>query len=229
MRAPWLLLLASAFALASAAASCGPGAVPIREGTRAFTPSDYGGVYDRWTRSADEFDFGHLAEVLHVTATFESWEFRWAYVVRYAADHSLTTDERTRTLEQSLADARARHRFLVTVGVPIFREGDLTGTYSDVRVVLVDPTGRQTTPSEILQIRRPSTDQRIYFPSINRQRHTFRIAFPTIGDDGAPTIPADAHEVILRFAGALGTVDLHWDLDQAEPAGATPVVTAPGN
>src|SRR6185436_6844526 len=130
--------------LVLAAVSCGPGAVPIRESTRAFTASDYGGVYDRWTRSADEFDFGHLAEILHVTATFESWEFRWAYVVRYASDHSLTTDERTRTLEQSLADARDRHRFLVTVGVPIFREGDLTSTYSDVRVILVDPEGRQT-------------------------------------------------------------------------------------
>jgi len=203
-------------------ASCGPGAVPIRESTRAFTASDYGGIYDRWTRTADEFDFGHLAEVLHVTATFESWEFRWAYVVRYAADHSLTTDERTRTLEQSLADARDRHRFLVTVGVPIFREGDLTSTYSDVRVILVDPGGRQTTPVEISRIGRPSTDQRIYFPQINRQRHTFRIAFPTIGEDGAPTIPDDAHEITLRFAGALGTVDLRWNLDQSAPTSSTP-------
>ncbi len=216
------VVLAIALLLVLAAASCGPGAVSVRESTRAFTASDYGGIYDRWTRSADEFDFGRLSEVLHVTATFESWEFRWAYVVRYAADHSLTTDERTRTLEQSLADARDRHRFLVTVGVPIFREGDLTSTYSDVRVVLVDPEGRQTTPSEILRIGRPSTDQRIYFPSINRQRHTFRIAFPTVGEDGVPTIPEDARRITLRFAGALGTVDLHWDLDPSAPATATP-------
>jgi hypothetical protein len=213
--------LCVALALLTLAASCGPGAVPIRESTRAFTASDYGGIYDRWTRTADEFDFGHLAEVLHVTATFESWEFRWAYVVRYAQDHSLTTDERTRTLEQSLADARDRHRFLVTVGVPIFREGDLTSTYSDVRVILVDPEGRQTTPSEILRIGRPSTDQRIYFPSINRQRHTFRIAFPTLADDGTPTIPEGARQITLRFAGALGTVDLHWDLDQSGAATPT--------
>ena len=203
-------------------AGCGPGRVAMRESTRAFTASDYGGVYDRWTRNADDFDFGHLGEVLHVTATFESWEFRWAYVVRYAADHSLTTDERTRTLEQSLADSRERHRFLVTVGVPIFREGDLTGSYSDVRVVLVDPDGRQTTPAEILRVTRPSTDQRIYFPSINRQRHTFRIAFPALANDGTPTIPANASQITLRFASALGIVDLHWELDQSSaPTTAT--------
>lgn len=204
-----------------ALASCGPGRVPLRESTRAFTASDYGGVYDRWTRTADDFDFGHLAEVLHITATFESWEFRWAYVVRYAADHSLTTDERTRTLEQSLADSRERHRFLVTVGVPIFREGDLTSAYSDVRVILVDSSGRQTPPSEILRIGRPSTDQRVYFPSINRQRHTFRIAFPTVGEDGAATIPDDAQEVTLRFASALGTVDLRWSVDGGAPSTIT--------
>lgn len=213
--------LAALVVLLLGIASCGPGMVPIHEGTRAFTASDYGGIYDRWTRNGDEFDFGHLGEILHVTATFESWEFRWAYVVRYAADHSLTTDERTHTLEQSLADARNRHRFLVTVGVPIFREGDLTSTYSDVRVILVDPGGRQTSPSEILRIGRPSTDQRIYFPSISRQRHTFRIAFPTIGEDGVPTIPEDASQITLRFAGALGTVDLHWSLDQSPATVAT--------
>jgi len=199
-----------------AVAACG-GAAPLsmRTQPRAFTPEDYEHVYGSWTRKYEGFDWSHLENTIAATATFESWEFRWAYVVRYAADHSLTTDERTRTLEQSLADSRDRHRFLVTVGVPIFREGDLTSTYSDVRVILVDPGGRQTAPTEISRIGRPSTDQRIYFPSITRQRHTFRIAFPTIGEDGAPTIPDDAHEVTLRFAGALGIVDLRWNLDQS--------------
>ena len=215
-----------ALAVLALFAGCGAGQVPIHQGTRSFTASDYGGIYDRWTRGGDEFDFGRLAEVLHVTATFESWEFRWAYVVRYAQDHSLTTEERTRTLEQSLGDARERHRFFVTVGVPIFREGDITGSFSDIRVVLVDPDGRQTTPAEILPIHRPSTDQRIYFPSITRQRHTFRIAFPAVADDGTPTIPTDAAWIVLRFAGALGTVDLRWDLDHSEP-GATPPAATP--
>ncbi len=220
MRALSAIALVSLLALAFA--GCGAGSVPIHQGTRSFTASDYGGIYERWTRNGDEFDFGRLAEILHVTATFESWEFRWAYVVRYAQDHSLTTEERTRTLEQSLGDARVRHRFFVTVGVPIFREGDITGGVSDIRVVLVDPEGRQTAPAEILQIHRPSTDQRIYFPSINRQRHTFRVAFPAVADDGTPTIPADAAFVVLRFASALGTVDLRWDLDHTEPGTPAP-------
>lgn len=204
---------ASAVVLALLLAACGGAPLSLREGVRSFTPSDYDGVYSRWTRSADEFDFGRLGEVLHVTATFESWEFRWAYVVRWAGDHSLPTADRTVMLDQSLADARQRHRFFLTLAVPVFREGDLTGRQSDIRVVLVDPDGHQAEPVELERISRPSADQRAYFPSIHRQRHTFRMAFPVLHEDGTPTIPNGATYVILRFAGSAGTVDLRWDLE----------------
>lgn len=214
-RAPIACALAS---LLVVGAACGSSRVPMRQSTRSYTASDYGGVYGRWTRSADEFEFGRLSEILHVTATFESWEFRWAYVVRYAADHSFTTEERTRLLEETLGDARDRHRFLVTLAGSNWREGDLTGGQSDWRVLLVDPTGRQVEPVELTRIRRPSADQRTYFPSIQRQRHTYRIAFPATHADGTPTIPPDGDHVLLRFAGSAGTVDLEWELE-GSPAG----------
>ena len=208
-----VLGLGLALSAALAAAACDAPRVSLVTSPRAFTEGDYGSIYGRWTRSADEFDFGRLGEVLHVTATFESWEFRWAYVVRYAHDHSFTTDERTHLLEESLADAEARHRFFVTLGLPIYREADLTGALSDIRVLLVEPSGRQFEPVEMTRINRGAADTRRYFPSIHRQRHIFRIAFPTVGDDGAPTIPHEADHVVLRFASAAGTVDLRWDLE----------------
>ncbi len=208
--------------LALAIAACGASAVGLRQSTRDFTPGDYEGVYGRWTRSADDFDFGRLGEVLHVTATFEAWEFRWAYVVRYGHDHSFTIDERTRLLEETLADARLRHRFFVTLGLPVFRDADLTGNTSDLRVLLVEPSGRQVEPVELVRIARPSADQRRYFPSIHRQRHTYRLAFPALAPDGEPTIPADAAYVELRFAAAAGTVNLRWELTE----GPEPVVPA---
>jgi hypothetical protein len=209
--------------VALALAACGASAVGLRQATRNFTASDYEGVYGRWTRSADDFDFGRLGEVLHVTATFEAWEFRWSYVVRYGHDHSFTIDERTRLLEETLADARTRHRFFVTLGLPVYRDADLTGNTSDLRVLLVEPSGRQVEPVELVRIARPSADQRRYFPSIHRQRHTYRIAFPALAEDGLPTIPADAAFVELRFAAAAGTVNLRWDLTE----GPDPVSSAP--
>jgi len=212
-RAFVLLALALLVAGAALVPACGSPRLSLRPTEHTYTASDYGSVLGRWTRTADDFDFGRLGEVLHVTATFESHEMRWAYVVRYAADHSMTTEERTRLLERSLADSEARHRFFVTVGAPIYREGDLTSDQSDWRVLLVDSNGRQTEPVELLRIPRPSRDMRAYFPSIHRQRHVFRIAFPVVDEGGARTIEPGSDRVTLRFAGASGTVNLQWDLD----------------
>lgn len=216
--APYLAAALLCLGLGAFMSSCGASPVSMRQATRDFTPGDYEGVYGQWTRSADEFDFGRLGEVLHVTATFESWEFRWAYVVRYGSDHSFTTLERTHLLEETLVDARTRHRFFVTLGHPIYRDADLTGITSDIRVLLVEPSGRQVEPIEVVRIPRPSADQRRYFPSIHRQRHTFRIAFPALGEDGAPTIPENASFVVLRFAAAAGTINLRWDLTEGPEA-----------
>ena len=203
--------LVTVVALASLAAGCGSASLTMRPGPRSFTGSDYDDVYDAWTRDADEFAFGRLSDILHVTATFEAWEFRWAYVVRYAQDHGLTTDARTQLLRASLADAQQHHRFFVTLVGSNWRESDITSERSAWRVLLVDDRGRATPPVEVEKIDRPSADERLYFPSVNTQRQTFRIVFPARHEDGTPSIPAESPFVILRFTGAAGTVDLKWE------------------
>lgn len=193
-----------------AAAACGAPQLSARPVPRSFTPGDYERVYDRWTRSGDEFSFGRLETVLHVTATFESWEFRWAYVTRYAADYGLDTGERTRLLEASLADAQERHRFFVTMAGNFFRDSDLTDRRSSWRVLLLDDDGRQVRPVELTRLRRTGAAERIYFPTVNPQRHTFRIAFPTHYDDGHEVLGTETERIRLRFTGAEGRVDLGW-------------------
>ena len=213
-RSATIALALSAFVLVG----CGSRALPIRPSSRTFTADDYSRLYEDWTRSSDEFEFGRLEDILHVTATFESWEFRWAYVVRYAADYSLSTEERTRLLRSSLADAQQRHRFFVTMVGNRYSESDITDDRSAWRVLLLDPDGRQSRPVEVLRIRRPGAAERVYFPSVSSHRHTYRIAFPTQHDDGTPTIASDAEAVTLRFTGAEGAVDLRWTLDPDAPA-----------
>lgn len=209
-RATWVVVLG----LLAAVAGCATPRVSLARGERSFTRGDYDSVYTRWTRRADDFAFGNLTEILHVSATFEAFEFRWAYVVRYAADHAMNTAERTLLLERSLADSQERHRFVISMATPIYREGDLTSEQSDWRVLLVDSTGHATEPIEVVRIPRPSHDQRIYFPAIHRQRHTFRVAFPVVSADGVPSIDPAAERVTLRFAGAAGTVDLDWNVER---------------
>ncbi|MCA9583556.1 MAG: hypothetical protein KC416_17275, partial [Myxococcales bacterium] len=105
---------------------CATTSISLRPGPRSFTAQDYERIYDAWTRDAEAFAVGNLSDVLHATATFQSWEFRHAYGVRYAADFALQTKAREAMLEASLQDAEDRHRFLVTMAGRRFRESDLT-------------------------------------------------------------------------------------------------------
>lgn len=202
--------VAAAALLCALASGCGATAISLSPQARSFTWRDYDEVYDAWTRDADEFEFGRLSDVLNATATFQSWEFRWAYVVRYAHDYSLSTEARTEMLRASLADAEQHHRFFVTLVGTDFRESDLSREESAWRVLLVDQRGAQTVPIEVDKVD-PTAAEKVYFPSISPFRHAYRIVFPAFRADGSPTIPPDADFVILRFTGARGAVDLRWD------------------
>jgi hypothetical protein len=199
--------------LALLLAACATTTVRLEPVPRTFTPKDYSRIYKRWTRDADEFAWNRLTDVLAVTATFESWEFRMAYMVRYADDHGLETAERDRLLAASLDDAKQFHRFFVTLVGPNFRESDLTGRRAAFRVLMIDDNDRGTPPVSLERVHRPSPAERVYFPSVSPLRMAFRVAFPAVRDDGIETIPKDAKQVRLRFTGAGGRVDLTWQVE----------------
>ena len=204
--------------LGSLGGGCKGYPITLEPEPRAFTPDSYALVWDAWTRDEESFSWKELAHELHVTATFESWEFRWAYVVRYAHDYSLLPDARDEMLQASLAGSRQEHRFLVSLVGFDFRESNIAGKQSAWRVLLIDPEGNQAVPVLLERIRRPSAADRVYFPQVSPLRETFRVTFPAVDADGRQTIPDGAPFMLLRFTGARGRVDLRWDLGLA-PAG----------
>lgn len=198
-------------------AACVEPIVSLNPGTRAYTAGDYERVYERWTRDERSFDFGRLKSVLNVTATFESRDFRWAYVVRYAEDFGLPPDARTAMLSASLADAEQRHRFFVTVGDGRPRDIDLSAERGGWRVLLLDDRGRQSSPIEVERLRRASAAERTYFPTITSFRQAFRLVFPVRHPDGHPTLPHEALFAVLRFTGPTGQVDMKWEFARKPP------------
>ncbi len=196
--------------------ACGAPLLSLEPGARAYTPEDYEDVYSRWSRSARPYDFGRLTTVLNVTGTFESREFRWAYVVRYGFDFGLSTEARNALLAESLQDAGQHHRFFVTLGGARPRELDLTDDRAAWRVLLLDDRGRQTQPVEIQHVRQPTPAERRYFPTISTQRQAFRLVFPVMHQDGYPTLPHEATSATLRFTGSEGQVDLTWEFARSE-------------
>ena len=213
-----LASLASLLALVSLCA-CTVTKVSLSTGAREYVPSDYQEVLKRWTREESLIQLSELDDKLTVTATFESWDFRWAYVVRYAADYRLTVEQRRALMERTLHETEDDHEFYVALYGTNWRWTDLSRPTSAWIVRLIDDQGSETAPAKIEAIVKPGPLERRYFPYTSVWRHAFRIRVPRHMGDGRPSISPSARWFGLRFAGAEGNEELHWDLEPSSNGG----------
>ena len=195
--------------------ACSTPKVSMRPGPREYVADDYEQVLHRWTRDESLLQLSELDDVLTVTSTYESWDFRYAYVVRYAQDFRLTTAQRRDLLDRTLAETKEVHEFYVALYGTKWRWNDLTRPESGWTVRLIDEKGNETAPSKLVKIK-PGPLELRYFPYTNVWRQAFRVAFPTSSDDGRPTVSPEAKWFSLRFAGAQGNEELHWDIEADE-------------
>src|SRR5262245_37397362 len=86
-------LLVTAAAALTACHSDKAARVDFSEWEHAYIPKDYAEVYERWTRY--DFTMSDVEKALEVWATYKSWDFRQAYVERYADTYSLSDGDRT--------------------------------------------------------------------------------------------------------------------------------------
>jgi hypothetical protein len=209
--------------VALGALSCSTHRVRLTEGPREYVATDYEAVLKSWTRSKQFTSVNVMDNVLSVTATYESWDFRWAYVVRYAEDYRLTMDQRHSLLERSLAEARDGHQFYVALYTQRHKWNDLSAKDPAWIVRLIDDEGTETAPSEIEPVRKPGAIELTYFPYTTPWRSAFRVVFPRVRADGRPTIASAARWFGLRFAGAQGYEELVWELDEGGAATEAPL------
>jgi hypothetical protein len=194
--------------------------VAFNRGVREYVAADYQQVLQKWTRTEHLISLSELDDLLAVTATFESYDFRWAYVVRYAHDYRLTVEQRKQLLESTLAETQTHHQFYVALYGSTWRWTDLTKPSSAWIVRLIDDLGNETAPQEIIAVRKPGAIERTYFPYTTPWRRVFRIRFPAVSDDGLPMIPERARWFGLRFAGAQGNQELRWEISPDARSGS---------
>jgi hypothetical protein len=211
----WTVWLALATSIASSA--CAGTKVNLREGPREYVATDYEDVLDDWTESSSLVTLRDLDTLLQPTATFESWDFRWAYVIRYVDDYRVTIDQRKKLLESTLEETKNGHHFFVALTGGNRRFNDLTKPESAWIVRLIDSTGNEIAPDDIKFVQRPNAVEQTYYPYITPFHLVFRIRFPRTNPEGKPTIAPNAEWFGLRFAGAKGSTELVWDLDRDEP------------
>jgi len=192
--------------------ACRDPKVSLERGPREYTDSDYAQVLERWTRTENLIAVSELDNLLTVTATYESWDFRWAYVVKYANDYRLTVEQRRALLEKTLAETQDSHQFYVALYGTKICWTDLTRPATAWIVRLIDDEGNETAPTSIELVSRPGPLEIRYFPYTTVWRHVFRIKFPTTTADGRTTVSTSAKWFGLRFAGAEGNEELRWEI-----------------
>ncbi len=211
----FLALLTLPLTVGALALGCSEKRVSMAPGPREYVASDYSEVLERWTRQESLVSIERLDDLLTVTATYESWDFRWAYVVRYARDYRLTVDQRRALLDTTLNDARGSHQFYVALyGGSNPRATDISKPNSAWVVRLIDNLGNETAPSKIERIARPGALEHTYFPYTSPWRQAFRITFPRSNPNG-PSISEQSSWFGLRFAGAEGNKELRWEVEPA--------------
>ncbi len=198
------------------AAACTPASVSLRQGPRAYTAESYEDVLREWTREGHHYQLQGLDDNIAVTATYESWDFRWAYVVRYAQDFRLSTQERQDLLQHSLESSQQEHEFYVALYTQNRRWGELTRPASAWRVLLVNDRREEVAPVAIDPITRPGAVERTYFPYTTVWRQAFRIRFPKYlrspNRGEVEVIDDRVRSFSLRFSGPPGTTDLVWNI-----------------
>ncbi len=213
MRCPGSLLALSLALPMLGALGCTAQKVDLRHGERSYVPDDYAAIARRWTREERLNTVEAMDNVLTVTSTFESWDFRWAYATRYARDYGLSPQEAENLRARSLAETTEEHHFFVALFGTAAEHGDLTSKEPAWVVRLVDDRGTATEPVDLVKVKSPSPPMRVYYPFVNSWRTAYRVTFPRARADGSPSIGADARWFGLEFTGPQGTTTLVWEIE----------------
>ena len=184
--------------------------VDFSETPRTYVAKDYREIYDRWTRHQAALHEVDIA--LEAWATFKSWEFREAFVERYASIYSLSEAERANLRKAQLDAYRATYEFTLTALSANFHWNDLDKSNSAWRVTLVDALGHELTPSELKIHKLPDAYESEFFPAKEQFNKVFmktyliKFAIPTSGDFKG----AKSGSITLRIASPIGRLELTW-------------------
>jgi hypothetical protein len=169
------------------------------------SPRDYTRVVHDWTRKAQLH--ASYQEVCELAATLKSAEWRAAFAQQDADVRGLVGEGREQRIAQSRAEAAGPYELEIMLTTWDRRENDLDrGKKSVWRVVLIDESGQEIEPLEIVRDRRPAFVVRAEFPSLGEFATPYIARFPRT----RPIFGPGAKQVRLRVSSTRGGLELDW-------------------
>jgi hypothetical protein len=181
--------------------------VDFSETPRDYVAKDYERIYERWTRHDRALADVDIA--LEVWATYKSWDFREAYVERYAGIYGLSDADR-KTLRTAQQEAfHAAYEFHVTAQSTNYKWNDLEKSSSPWRATLIDALGHELSPEYIRVEKLPDVYEREFFPAKTPFSKTYSIRF-LAGADQGDFVGLSSGSITLRLASPAGRLTLLW-------------------
>jgi hypothetical protein len=182
-------------------------AVDFSETPRDYVAKDYERVYERWTRHESALQEVDIA--LEVWVTFKSWDYREAYIERYADVYALSDADR-KTLRKAQQEAfHAAYEFHVTAQSTNFKWNDLEKDSSAWRATLVDALGHELSPEYVKIEKLPDVYEREFFPSKTPFSKSYSIRFTPGGEHG-DFVGLASGSIMLRLASPAARIELRW-------------------
>ncbi len=144
---------------------------------------------------------------LFAGATYQSWAFREARVMRQAAFRSMTDEEIAAHLAKEREVHQKHHEFILGTWVVEPRFDDFDKKDSVWRTALV-VEGGEVLPIDIERVSRVTQDVRAIYPYMGTFWVQYRVKFPTTRADGTPVIPPGTKSVKLTLASPLGKAEM---------------------
>jgi hypothetical protein len=164
------------------------------------SPTPYQRTTIDWTRKGKIR--GAYQEAMQLAAIYKSPSWRIAHAERDAASRGLGGPAREQRLAQAQADATGPIEFQLIVTTWDRRENDLDrGERSVWRVRMIDDTGGEILPLEVVRDKRPQLVVRAEYPSMGDFSVAYVAKFPR---------KVDPQLVRLRVSGPRGGVELQW-------------------
>lgn len=205
---PWveLLFLGAALGCASSRSA----SMDFSEAPKSYRAEGYGAAYEAWTRHGKLVQ--DVGTVMEVWATLKSWDFRQAYVAKYAKVYDLADGERESLVKAQLDTSRVVYEVHLVAQSTNDRWNDLANRNSPWRLTLLDGTGAELAPTSVKQERLPDAYEGVFFPSRTPFSRTYTIRF--VKPDpaaGAAFVGPASGRLILRLASPLGKVEVTWE------------------
>jgi hypothetical protein len=184
-------------------------AVDFSESTKTYRGDDYPTVYEAWTRHGKVVQ--DVGTVMEIWATLESWDFRQAYMAKYAKIYDLAETEREGLAKAQLETARALYEIHLVAQSTNDRWNDLANRNSPWRITLLDGTGAELAPTTVKVEKLPDAYEGEFFPARTPFSRTYTLRFVRPDGAGASFVGPASGRIILRLASPVGKVEVAWE------------------